>query len=114
MDAIGRKMDVGEEEYFEPLPGYNVVLTIDETIQHFAEKALNQAMVHSKPSKGAVAIVMDPKTGEILALANRPNFNPNNPLKDRRKNGIKFGEIKLFLILMNLVLFLRQLLLLQL
>jgi stage V sporulation protein D (sporulation-specific penicillin-binding protein) len=81
MDAIGRKIDTGEEEYFEPLPGYNVVLTIDETIQHFAEKALNQAMVHSKPSKGAVAIVMDPKTGEILALANRPNFDPNNPFE---------------------------------
>lgn len=81
MDAIGRKIDTGEEEYFEPLPGYNVVLTIDETIQHFTEKALNQAMVHSKPSKGAVAIVMDPKTGEILALANRPNFDPNNPFE---------------------------------
>lgn len=81
MDAIGRKIDTGEEEYFEPLPGYNVVLTIDETIQHFAEKALNQAMVHSKPSKGAVAIVMDPKTGEILALANRPNFDPNDPFE---------------------------------
>ncbi|WP_029688537.1 stage V sporulation protein D [Thermoanaerobacter sp. A7A] len=89
MDAIGRKMDVGEEEYFEPLPGYNVVLTIDETIQHFAEKALNKAMVHSKPSKGAVAIVMDPKTGEILALANRPNFNPNNPFEGPQEEWYK-------------------------
>jgi stage V sporulation protein D (sporulation-specific penicillin-binding protein) len=81
MDAIGRKVEEGEEEYFEPFPGYNVVLTIDETIQHFTEKALNQAMVHSKPSKGISAIVMDPKTGEILALANRPNFDPNNPFE---------------------------------
>ncbi|MFV9567829.1 stage V sporulation protein D [Thermoanaerobacter mathranii] len=89
MDAIGRKMKRGEEEYFEPLPGYNVVLTIDETIQHFAEKALNQAMVHSKPSKGAAAIVMDPKTGEILALANRPNFNPNNPFEGPQEEWFK-------------------------
>ncbi|MGB9780009.1 stage V sporulation protein D [Caldanaerobacter sp.] len=81
IDALGRKVEEGEEEYFEPFPGYNVILTIDETIQHFTEKALNQAMVHSKPSKGISAIVMDPKTGEILALANRPNFDPNNPFE---------------------------------
>lgn len=94
MDAIGRKMDVGEEEYFEPLPGYNVVLTIDETIQHFTEKALNQAMVHSKPSKGAVAIVMVPKTGEILALASRPNFNPNNPFEGPQEEWYKLWRNK--------------------
>jgi len=81
IDAIGRKMDIGEEEYYKPINGYNVVLTIDETIQHFVEKALDEAVLHSKPTKGISAIVMDPNTGEILALANRPDYDPNNPFK---------------------------------
>ncbi|AIS52713.1 stage V sporulation protein D [Thermoanaerobacter kivui] len=94
IDAIGRKMNIGEEEYCEPMQGYNVVLTIDETIQHFTEKALNQAMVQSKPSKGVVAIVMDPNTGEILALANRPNYDPNDPFAGQEEEWFKLWRNK--------------------
>jgi cell division protein FtsI (penicillin-binding protein 3) len=59
-----------------PLPGSNVVLTIDEKIQFIAEKELAQAMDETKAVAGTV-VVQNPRTGEILALANAPSFNPN-------------------------------------
>lgn len=55
----------------------SVYLTIDETIQFYAERALNRAM-ESTHAQGGIVIVMDPKTGEILALANRPTYDPNH------------------------------------
>ncbi len=54
----------------------NLVLTIDNRIQHLVESQL-KAAVKEKGAKGGLAIVMDPKTGEILALANSPSFDPN-------------------------------------
>jgi cell division protein FtsI (penicillin-binding protein 3) len=56
--------------------GQTVVLTIDESIQHVVEKELERS-VQETGSVAGVAVVMDPRTGEILALANRPTFNPN-------------------------------------
>ena len=78
-DASGRKLDDSTSEYYKPEDGYNIVTTIDEVIQHYAEKAVDQAYVDDKPAKGVGVIVMDPKTGEILAMANRPDYNPNDP-----------------------------------
>lgn len=60
----------------QPDPGDNVVLTIDKNIQYIAEKELDQAMHDTKSVAGTV-IVENPYTGEVLALANRPTFNPN-------------------------------------
>ena len=60
----------------EPDPGDNVVLTIDKNIQYIAEKELEQA-IHDTQSIAGTVIVENPHTGEILALANRPTFNPN-------------------------------------
>jgi cell division protein FtsI/penicillin-binding protein 2 len=60
----------------QPQPGDNIVLTIDEKIQYIAERELEQAMRDTKAIAGTV-IVENPRTGEILALANRPTFNPN-------------------------------------
>ena len=60
----------------QPEPGQNVVLTIDEKIQYIAERELETAMEQTKAIAGTV-IVENPHTGEILALANRPTFNPN-------------------------------------
>jgi cell division protein FtsI (penicillin-binding protein 3) len=60
----------------EPEPGKNLVLTIDQEIQHIAEHELERAMKDTQAIAGTV-IVENPHTGEILALANRPNFNPN-------------------------------------
>ncbi|HMJ26317.1 MAG TPA: penicillin-binding protein, partial [Pyrinomonadaceae bacterium] len=59
-----------------PNPGQTVVLTIDQTIQYRTEQALSAA-VERAHAKSGTAIVMDPRTGEILALANAPSFNPN-------------------------------------
>ncbi len=60
----------------QPEPGENVVLTIDEEIQYIAERELDAAMERTHAETGAV-VVENPRTGEILALANRPTFNPN-------------------------------------
>ncbi len=61
----------------EPLPGENLVLTIDENIQFMAEKALDLNMERTHAEYGTV-VVQDPHTGQILALAVRPTFNPND------------------------------------
>jgi cell division protein FtsI (penicillin-binding protein 3) len=60
----------------QPDPGENVVLTIDKNIQYVAEKELDQA-IHDTHAIAGTVIVENPHTGEILALANRPTFNPN-------------------------------------
>lgn len=77
-DAAGRQLPYGIEKYYEPQDGLNVVLTIDEVIQHFAEKAIENALVKTK-SKRMMAIVMQPKTGDILAMAVKPDYDPNTP-----------------------------------
>lgn len=60
----------------QPEPGENIVLTIDEKIQYIAERELETAMQQTHAIAGTV-VVENPRTGEILALANRPTFNPN-------------------------------------
>ena len=85
-DAFGRTVFPGGPgfEYTLPRPGKDIALTIDEVIQHIAEKELDKALVQSR-AKGGVCIVMNPQTGELLALsvrssaAVRPAFNPNTP-----------------------------------
>jgi cell division protein FtsI (penicillin-binding protein 3) len=88
-DAKGKKLypdmerneTVGNENY-------SLILTIDKRIQHLVESHLKNAVVE-KGAKGGFAIVMEPRTGEILALANEASFNPNNFKSfpaDSRKN----------------------------
>ncbi len=60
----------------QPEPGESVVLTIDKNIQYIAEKELDQA-IHDTQAIAGTVIVENPHTGDILALANRPTFNPN-------------------------------------
>ena len=72
---------VFESYEVRPNPGQTVVLTIDQTIQYRTEQALSAA-VERAHAKSGTAIVMDPQTGEILALANAPSFDPNEPTKD--------------------------------
>ena len=75
-DAQQRKISL-EKNFFPAQDGYDLILTIDETIQFIAERELEKAFKKYK-AKSATIIVMDPKTGEILALANRPTFNLNS------------------------------------
>jgi cell division protein FtsI (penicillin-binding protein 3) len=74
MDA--RRKVLGSSEH-EPEPGRNMVLTIDENIQYMAEKALDRTMERTRALSGTV-VVQDSHTGQILALAVRPSFNPND------------------------------------
>ncbi|WP_300667925.1 penicillin-binding protein 2 [Desulfoluna sp.] len=75
-DGNGNPVDVSSAPLDE-ISGSNLVLTIDANIQDIAESALKEAAVTHKASSG-MAVVMRPKTGEILAMANYPGFNPNN------------------------------------
>jgi cell division protein FtsI (penicillin-binding protein 3) len=72
-DARGRAFSRLERP---PTTGATVELTIDEYLQHIAERELRDAVSRNKAAAGTV-IVMDPRNGEILALANEPTFNPN-------------------------------------
>lgn len=77
-DAKGKKLFVHVERNASLREeASNLVLTIDSRIQYLVERHLKEAVL-DKGAKGGMAIVMDPKTGEILALANEKGFNPNN------------------------------------
>ncbi|WP_279237096.1 PASTA domain-containing penicillin-binding protein [Alkaliphilus serpentinus] len=77
-DSAGRQLDSSVEKYYPPENGLSVVLTTDEVIQHFAEKAVQNALEVNK-AKRVTAIVMDVKTGDILAMAAKPDYDPNQP-----------------------------------
>jgi cell division protein FtsI/penicillin-binding protein 2 len=77
-DAKRHLVESYQDEYLPPKNGFNLVLTIDDVIQHIAERELLKAYEKYK-AKAASIIVMNPMTGEILALANLPNFDLNDP-----------------------------------
>jgi len=74
----GRSSPLGNRspEYSPPTDGNSIVLTIDEVVQHILERELDVAMTRHQ-AKAALAVAMNPKTGEILGMANRPDFDPN-------------------------------------
>lgn len=77
-DAYGRELPFGYNEYYESQDGLGVVLSIDEVIQHYAESAAQKVMTDYN-AKRATILVMDPNTGDILALASKPDYDPNDP-----------------------------------
>ena len=89
-DAMGRTVFPGGSgfQYRLPKPGHDIILTIDEVIQHIAEKELDAALASSH-AKGGVCLVMSPQTGEVLALSVRSAahgnqaFNPNEPQRSK-------------------------------
>jgi len=87
-DALGRRVLVQGVEGLHIPPGSDIHLTLDTSIQYMAEKEL-EASVMKYRAKAGVAIVVEPFTGEVLALANYPSFNPNNYAKqspEQRRN----------------------------
>ena len=78
-DARGGDIDDTSEEYVKAVNGNDLVLTIDSTIQGIAEKYLKEACIDNKCTDGGNIIVMNPKNGDILALAGYPNYNLNEP-----------------------------------
>lgn len=80
-DALGGAVFPKELNYVAPSPGKDLVLTIDEVIQYIAEQELDAVVTRTRAASGVV-IVVDPKTGALLALAVRPTFDPNAPRGD--------------------------------
>lgn len=80
-DKDGRELASGEEIYIEPENGYNLQLSIDAVIQGFLEKACTETY-ETSGAKGVQGIVMDPSNGEIIAMANIPNYDLNDPPRD--------------------------------
>jgi len=75
-DPQGRELYGAEREMEGSSDGMNITLTIDENIQYVAEREISKQVEKSKAASGTL-IVMDAKTGEILALASKPDFDPN-------------------------------------
>ncbi|WP_433973858.1 penicillin-binding transpeptidase domain-containing protein [Tunturiibacter lichenicola] len=77
LTALDAKRHVLGSEESQPMPGENLVLSIDANIQYMAERALDAQMLKTRALHGTV-VVQDPHTGQILALAIAPRFNPND------------------------------------
>lgn len=89
-DRRNREIVSYRTEDVQPVDGANVVLTIDAFLQYILEKELYEAFLKQKPLSVA-GVIVRPKTGEILAMAVYPNFDPNNPGEspdDYRRNRI--------------------------
>ena len=78
-DAKGGEMSHEGENYIEAIDGNDIVLTIDATIQGIAEKYLKEACIDNVCTDGGNIIIMNPKNGDILAMAGYPNYNLNSP-----------------------------------
>lgn len=78
-NAWGSDMPFKYQQLYEAQDGNSIVLTIDEAIQHFLEKNLEIAVVEHNIQNRATGIVMDVKTGAILAMTTKPDFDPNDP-----------------------------------
>ncbi|WP_326908192.1 penicillin-binding transpeptidase domain-containing protein [Sedimentibacter sp. MB31-C6] len=77
-DSYGRELPFGYNQYYESEDGLGVVLTVDEVIQHYAESAAERVKSDYN-AKRATILVMDPNNGDILAMASKPDYDPNIP-----------------------------------
>ncbi len=81
VDGKGRALGYGETEYVAAVNGGSVTLTIDASIQSFAEQAAREALEVNN-ARAVRVLVMDPATGEILAMVNKPDYDLNDPPRD--------------------------------
>lgn len=77
-DAANRQLPYDGEKIYKSIDGSSLVMTIDENIQRISEEAAEIALLENK-AKGVSIIVMEPKTGDILAMVNLPDYDPNEP-----------------------------------
>lgn len=94
VDGKGRALGYGETEYVAAVNGGSVTLTIDASIQSFAEQAAREALEVNN-ARAVRVLAMDPATGEILAMVNKPDYDLNDPprndvktLTDRMRNRV--------------------------
>lgn len=76
-DARGQEIPYAYHRYLPPVEGNNIYLTIDLVLQQIVERELDRIIADTQ-AKAATIVAMDPRSGEILALANRPDYNPNH------------------------------------
>ena len=91
-DLLGNELVKGAEEYYEAQDGLNVVMTLDEAIQYYVEKALEKGMKKTKADR-IMCLVMDPKTGDVLASATTPGYDPNNATEPLAKDKKKYDKM---------------------
>jgi len=77
-DVAGRELPHGRQYRIPPVDGYNLVLTIDAVLQAYAEQTI-EMLVYEKSALRGVIILMNPQNGQIYALANKPDFDLNDP-----------------------------------
>ena len=77
-DVLGRQLPFGTDKYYGAQDGLNVILTIDEVLQYYMEQVIEKGR-EELGAKKIMALMMDPKTGDILAMASYPDYNPNDP-----------------------------------
>ena len=75
-DINGNALAYGKDQYYQAENGLNVVMTLDEVLQHFAENAIANGLKETNADR-VMCLVMDPKTGDILAMATNPGYDPN-------------------------------------
>lgn len=94
-DSQGNTLSGSRSKLYKPRDGYNVITTIDEVIQNYTEEALEEGMKKTK-AESINCIVMNPKTGDVLAVARTPGYDPNSPNKpvDNEENK-KFQKLSL-------------------
>ena len=78
-NAVGTDMPFEYEQMIPAENGYSLVLSIDEVVQHFVEKNLEEGIVNNKVANRALAIMMNVNTGEIISMAVKEDYNPNSP-----------------------------------
>jgi stage V sporulation protein D (sporulation-specific penicillin-binding protein) len=84
IDGSLKELPYQTVKYTSPIDGKDLTLTIDENFQLMAEKVAEKGMVNNK-AKDVTIVIMNPNNGEILALVNKPDFNPNTPYEDYEK-----------------------------
>ena len=78
-DGTGKGVEYENDKYFSAVDGYSLVLTLDEVLQHYLEKNLEQCVSQHSVINRACGIIMNCKTGGVLAMATTPSYDLNNP-----------------------------------
>ena len=92
-DAKGNAMPYDYENRYEASDGNDVYLTIDSTVQYYLEKNLESAVKQHKAANRATGIIMNAKTGAVIAMATAPGYDLNNPSKLSEKDEAELAEL---------------------